>query len=90
MTTSSFENAVPSEQVSLNFCDSYRYQKNHQRLEEKVHSANNRNQEQSKRLGELAITTTKPEILEDRRILGQDVYKLSSTYMLNQFEQDFF
>ncbi|KAG5570789.1 hypothetical protein H5410_060555 [Solanum commersonii] len=70
---------MAAEQVSLKFGDNYGFQKNHQHLEEKVPSANSRNQERSKRLGKLAITTATPEILKDIRSLSQDVYKLSST-----------
>lgn len=52
-------------------------------------SANSRNQEQSKRFGELAIRTATPEILEDIWNLSQNVYMLSSTEdMLTQFEQE--
>jgi len=54
-----------------------------------VPSANSRNQEQSKRFGELAIRTATPEILEDIWNLSQNVYMLSSTEdMLTQFEQE--
>uniref|UniRef100_M1DNT8 Uncharacterized protein n=1 Tax=Solanum tuberosum TaxID=4113 RepID=M1DNT8_SOLTU len=88
---SNFRNAAAAEQVSLNFGDNYGFEQNYLLLEEKLSSANSRNQEQSKILGELAIAIATPEILEDIRSLSQDVYKLSSTEdMLNQFEQQSF
>ncbi|KAG5616424.1 hypothetical protein H5410_016248 [Solanum commersonii] len=89
VTANNFKNAAAAQQVMLNFGDNYGYIENYRRLEDNVPSANRRNTERSKRLGELAISTVTPEILEDIRSLSKDVYKLSSTEdMLNQFDQE--
>uniref|UniRef100_M1DZ43 Uncharacterized protein n=1 Tax=Solanum tuberosum TaxID=4113 RepID=M1DZ43_SOLTU len=89
MTANNFKNVAAAQQVMLNFGDNYGYIENFRRLEDNVPSANHRNTERSKRLGELAISTATPEILEDIRSLSKDVYKLSSTEdMLNQFDQE--
>uniref|UniRef100_A0A3Q7FP36 Uncharacterized protein n=1 Tax=Solanum lycopersicum TaxID=4081 RepID=A0A3Q7FP36_SOLLC len=87
-TTNNFKDVVAAQQVLLNFGDNYGYIENFRRLEENVPFANHQNNERSKSLGEQAISTATPEILEDIRGLSKDVYKLSSTEdMLNQFEE---
>ncbi|TMW80862.1 hypothetical protein EJD97_014250 [Solanum chilense] len=88
VTTSNVKIEAAAQQVMLNFGVNYGYVESCRRLEENVPSANHRNTERSKRLGELAIATATLEILEDIRSLSKDVYKLSSTKdMLSQFEQ---
>lgn len=88
VTTSNVKIEAAAQQVMLNFGVNYGYVESCRRLEENVPSANHRNTERSKILGELAIATATPEILEDIRSLSKDVYKLSSIEdKLSQFEQ---
>lgn len=88
VTVANFRDVAATERVSLNFGNNYGFRQNYLLLEENVPSANIRNIERSKKLGEVALQTATAQTLKDIRSLSQDVYKLSFIAdMLNQFDE---
>lgn len=86
LTATNFPKVVATEQVLLNFENDYEFWQNYLCLKEKVPHQNGG---QSKKLGEVAILSTPPTIIEDIKNLSEDVYHLSTEQeMLNMFKQE--